>query len=128
MESARAVKLVSQLTTFRKACIFVNTNLYFLTGVLVALESATPPGDIVRCAAFWGFSLRKADSCVCPVEDKTGEYDGRRGRLPCARRDFLNLSDEQADMLIAEGWAEPAMDRRSTDKSRPPKPINRIEC
>ena len=42
--------------------------------------------------------------------------------------DFLNLSDEQADMLIAEGWAEPAMDRRSTDKSRPPKPINRIEC
>ena len=29
--------------------------------------------------------------------------------------DLMNLPDEQADVLIAEGWAEPAMDRRCSD-------------
>ena len=42
--------------------------------------------------------------------------------------DLMNLPDEQADVLIAEGWAEAVKDRRSSDKSLPPKPIKRIEC
>ena len=42
--------------------------------------------------------------------------------------DVTNLPDEQADVLIAERWAEPALDRRCSDPSQPPKPITRIEC
>ena len=42
--------------------------------------------------------------------------------------DLLDLPDKQADVLIAEGWAEAVTDRRASDQSLPPKPTKRIEC
>lgn len=85
---------------FRKECIYAYTNSHPCTGVVVAVQ---PSVVFVR--------LTRKLANVMDGVDVTRVRPG----------DLLNLPDDQADVLIAEGWAEAIVDR-SPDQPRSPRP------